>query len=127
MCPNEKARSKILQIDPTTYRIPYIVRIKSFLFTTNAKNLKIMLPKMLEDDSDVLSLSSKSDGGDTRSASSKTSSMTDTTGVNASDAPQSELAQQETRLVKRSKALVFFVLLAAAAGCGAGKSLLSLD
>jgi hypothetical protein len=81
---------------------------------------------MLEEDSDVLSLSSQSDGGDARSATSKSSSMTDMTGAHASDA-QSELAQQETRLVKRSKALVFFVLLAAAAGCGAGKSLQSLD
>jgi hypothetical protein len=84
-----------------------------------------MVLEMKDGDSDVLSLSSQSDGGDSRSASSKSSSMTAKTGTHASDA-QSELAQQETRLVKRSKALVFFVLLAAAAGCGAGKSLLRL-
>jgi hypothetical protein len=85
-----------------------------------------MVPEMKDGDSDVLSLSSQSDGGDTRSVTSKRSSTTDTTGANVPDA-QSELAQQETRLVKRSKALVFFVLLAAAAGCGTGKSLQSLD
>jgi hypothetical protein len=85
-----------------------------------------MLPEILDEDSDALSLSSQSNGGHSRSASSKSSSVTDKTGAHASDA-QSELAQQETKLVKRSKVLVFFVLLAAAAGCGAGKSLLSLD
>jgi hypothetical protein len=85
-----------------------------------------MVPEMKDGDSDVLSLSSQSDGGETRSVSSKNSSMIDKTGANVPDDAQSELAQQETKLVKRSKGLVFFVLLAAAAGCGAGKSLLSL-
>jgi hypothetical protein len=90
------------------------------------KNPKNMLPKMSAKDSDVLSLSSQSNEGNSRCGSSKSSSMTDKTNAQASDT-QSELAQQETKLVKRSKALVFLVLLAAAAGCGQGKSLLSLE
>ena len=61
-----------------------------------------------------------------KSVSSKLSSATTSAGT--SDAPEeSELAQQETKLVKRSKCLVLFVLLAAAAGCGAGKLLMSFD
>jgi hypothetical protein len=64
---------------------------------------------------------------ESRSLSSKNSSATDKTSTaHASDAQSSELAQQETKLVKRSKALVLFVLLAAAAGLGAGKLLLAL-
>jgi hypothetical protein len=54
-------------------------------------------------------------------------SPTDKTNANAPDARETELAKQETKLVKRSKCLVLFVLLAAATGCGAGKLLLRLD
>jgi polyphosphate kinase 2 (PPK2 family) len=80
-----------------------------------------MMPKTLdeEEDSDGLSLSSQSNDLNSRSATSKTSN-TDKSG-NASSEVQTELAKQETKLVKRSKALVLLVLLAAAAGCGTGK------
>jgi hypothetical protein len=85
------------------------------------KNLK------MSDDSTVHSESSRQDNnGISRSDSSKNSSMTDKTSSHASEA-HSELAQHETKLVKRSKALVFFVLLAAAAGCGVGKLLLRME
>jgi hypothetical protein len=95
---------------------------KRFLPASNI--LKTMMPKTLEEeeDSDGISLSSESSDEISRSASSK-SVTTDTAAANASDA-QSEIAKKETKLVKCSKALVFFVLLAAAAGCGAGKLLL---
>ncbi len=75
-----------------------------------------MFPEILDDDSDI--------EGSRRSAST---SWTDQTNANVSDAQENELAQKETKLVKRSKCLVLFVLLAAAAGCGAGKLLLSLN
>ena len=82
---------------------------------------------MLDQDSDVLSLSSQSSNeGISRGVSFK-SSATNKTALSASDTEESELAQHETKLVKRSKCLVFFVLLAAAAGCGAGKLLMSFD
>jgi hypothetical protein len=85
-----------------------------------------MMPKTpVKEDSDGLSLSSESNDENSRSASSKSSTLTATT-ANASDA-QSEIAKQETKLVKWSQALVFLVLLAAAALCGAGKLLLGLD
>jgi hypothetical protein len=84
--------------------------------------MKTMMHKTLgKEDNDGLSLSSESNEGNSRSASSERSS-TDTT-ANESDA-QSEIAKQETNLVKWSKALVLLVLLAAAAGCGVGKLLL---
>jgi hypothetical protein len=70
-------------------------------------------PGMSEEDSDV-------EGSNGRSFSSST----DKTTSNVSEAQEIELAQKETKLVKRSKCLVLFVLLAAAAGCGAGKLLL---
>jgi hypothetical protein len=81
-----------------------------------------MKPKTLEkeDSDDGRSLSSESNAENGRSASS-----TDTA-ANASDS-QSEIAKQETKLVKCSQALVFLVLLAAAAVCGAGKLLLRSD
>ena len=83
---------------------------------------------MLDKDSDVRSLPSQSNEGISRSvSSSKISSATGSKTNVASDALESELAQQETKLVKRSKCLVLFVLLAAAAGCGAGKLLMSFD
>jgi hypothetical protein len=88
--------------------------------------------KMSGDDSTVHSQASRQDNNgisrsdSSRSDSSKNSSITDKTGSHASEA-QSELAQHETKLVKRSKALVFFVLLAAAAGCGAGKLILRME
>jgi hypothetical protein len=75
-----------------------------------------MSPEMLDEDSDV-------EGSSRRSVSSST----DKTNSNASDAHESVLAQKETKHVKRSKYLVLFVLLAAAAGCGAGKLLQSLN
>jgi hypothetical protein len=80
------------------------------------QNLNRMSPEKLDEDSDDL-VSQPTIG----------TSTTERTNVNASYAQESELAQQETKLVKRSKCLVLFVLLAAAAGCGAGKLLLSLD
>ena len=86
-----------------------------------------MSPEVLDDKGfDVLSLSAQSNEGISRSVSSKISSTTGSkASVIASDALESELAQQETKLVKRSKCLVLFVLLAAAAGCGVGKLLMS--
>jgi hypothetical protein len=75
-----------------------------------------MSPEISDEDSDV-------EGSSGRSVSSSTNK----TYSNESDAQESELAQRETKLVKRSKCLVLFVLLAAAAGCGAGKLLLSLN
>jgi hypothetical protein len=83
-----------------------------------------MMPKALEEeeDSDGLSLvSSQSNEGNSSSASSKTWTTEKT--ATTSDA-QSELAKQDNKLVKRSKALVLLVLLAAATVCGAGKLLL---
>ena len=81
---------------------------------------------MLDEDSDVLSLSSQSNEGMGKSISSMISSATGskTSAIASSVALESELAQQETKLVKRSKCLVLFVLLAAAAGCGTGKLLM---
>jgi hypothetical protein len=79
------------------------------------QNLNRMSPGKLDEDSDDLSQTTIG------------TSTTERTNVNASYAQESELAQQETKLVERSKCLVLFVLLAAAAGCGAGKLLLSLD
>jgi hypothetical protein len=78
-----------------------------------------MTMEILDEDSDI--------EGSSHGGRSVSSSWTDKTNANASVAQESELAQKETRLVKRSKCLVLFVLLAAAAGCGAGKLLLSLD
>jgi hypothetical protein len=78
-----------------------------------------MSMEKLDDDFDDLSRTSQSNEGSV--------STTDKTNSNASYVQESELAQRETKLVKRSKCLVLFVLLAAAAGCGAGKLLLSLN
>jgi hypothetical protein len=83
--------------------------------------------KMSDDDcTDGIDNDGISRSDSSRSFSSKNSSMTDKTSSRASEA-HSELAQHENKLVKRSKALVFFVLLAAAAGCGAGKLLLRME
>jgi hypothetical protein len=82
------------------------------------QNLKGMMPpQKLDEDVDDLSLISHS----SNSVSTNRTSPSDKINANVHDDRESELAQQETKLVKRSKCLVLFVLLAAAAGCGAGK------
>jgi hypothetical protein len=77
--------------------------------------------RFVEDErGDDISLISQS----SRSVSTYVTSATEKPDANATDDRGSGLAQQETKLVNRSKCLVLFVLLAAAAGCGAGELLL---
>jgi uncharacterized protein HemX len=73
-----------------------------------------MIQPILKDDSDGFSHSSQSvsnEGGTNDESSSSYKSNSES---------QPELARNETKLVRRSKALVLIVLLAAAAACGAG-------
>jgi class 3 adenylate cyclase len=79
----------------------------------------MMLPKaFLEEDDDALSHSSPSNDGNSKSGASWISSSATDKTTHASEA-QTELAMNETRMVKYSKALVIFVLLAATAACAA--------
>jgi hypothetical protein len=82
--------------------------------------LKTIMPKTLvrEHGDDAVSQSSHSNEENGSSKSSTTDKTATTSGA------QSEIAKQETKLVRCSKALVFLVLLAAAAVCGASKLLL---
>jgi hypothetical protein len=87
----------------------------------------MMPPKTLEEDSgDGLSLASQymSNDGSSSKSSCGASSNTDKT-TNNSESQEPELARNETMLVRGSKALVFIVLLAATAGCGAATYLLT--
>ena len=70
----------------------------------------------IEDDDDVSQLSAVSEGDE--DAFSKASSDTESVQSDVSSQGELLLAQEETRMVTRSKLLVVFVLLIASAVCG---------
>jgi hypothetical protein len=111
-CRYESDDQNSINSNPTNYPIHRTENMKRI------QNLKGMMPpQKLDEDVDDLSLMSHS----SRSVSMNRTSPSDKLNANAYDDRESELAQQETKLVKRSKCLVLFILLTAAAGCGAGK------